>query len=71
MAVICNAISLVFSPEFKASEAVFIGDRLDSDIAFANANSISSILVETGVDSRENVKEIRPTAIISNLSVLQ
>lgn len=36
------------SPEFDARQAVFVGDRLDSDIAFANANGMASVLVETG-----------------------
>lgn len=60
-----------FSPEFKQSEAVFIGDRIDSDIAFANSNGIPSILVETGVNTRKDVKDIQPSAVISNLSVFQ
>lgn len=57
-------------PEFDPSLAVFIGDRLDSDIAFANLNGIFSVLVETGIHKREDVKDIVPSCIISNLSEL-
>jgi len=57
-------------PEFDPSEAIFIGDRLDSDIAFANLNGIFSVLVETGVHKRSDVKEIVPSRIISNLTEL-
>ncbi len=49
---------------------MFIGDRLDSDIAFANANGIPSILVETGVNKRTDVKDIIPSFIVKNLSEL-
>ncbi len=58
------------SPEFNPKEAVFVGDRLDSDIAFANANGIPSVLVETGVNKRTDVKEIIPSFIVENLSQL-
>lgn len=57
-------------PEFDPTRAVFIGDRLDSDIAFANSNKIKSILVETGVHQRGDIKEIIPSLCISNLSEL-
>lgn len=57
-------------PEFDPKRAVFIGDRLDSDIAFANANGIFSILVETGIHKRCNVKDIIPKLCVSNLTEL-
>lgn len=57
-------------PEFDPSLAVFIGDRLDSDIAFANLNGIFSVLVETGVHKRDDIKDIIPSRIISNLTEL-
>lgn len=57
-------------PEFDPTKAVFIGDRLDSDIAFANSNGMFSVLVETGVHKRADVKEIIPSIIISNLAEL-
>ena len=57
-------------PEFDASRAVFIGDRLDSDIAFANINGMFSVLVETGVHKRSDVKKIVPSKIISDLTEL-
>ena len=55
---------------FNSDSAVFIGDRLDSDIAFANRNNIFSILVETGVHKRSDVTDIVPDLIISNLNDL-
>ena len=57
-------------PQFDPVRAVFIGDRLDSDIAFANLNGIFSILVETGVHKRTDLKEIIPSLCIANLSEL-
>lgn len=58
-------------PEFKPQEAVFIGDRLDSDIAFANKNGIFSILVETGVHRRSDVtNDQKPSLCISSLTEL-
>lgn len=57
-------------PQFDPKRAVFVGDRLDSDIAFANSNGIYSILVETGINKRSDVKEIIPSLCISNLTEL-
>jgi HAD superfamily hydrolase (TIGR01450 family) len=57
-------------PGFDPYKAVFIGDRLDSDIAFANLNGMFSILVETGVHKRSDVKGIIPSKVISNLTEL-
>lgn len=55
-------------PHFDPTRGVFFGDRLDSDIAFANLNGIFSVLVETGVHKRTDLKEIIPSLCISNLS---
>lgn len=57
-------------PRFDPARAVFIGDRLDSDIAFANLNGMFSVLVETGVHNRTDLKEIIPSLCIANLSDL-
>ena len=57
-------------PHFDPAKAVFIGDRLDSDIAFANLNGIFSVLVETGVHKRTDLKDIIPSLCITNLSEL-
>lgn len=48
---------------------MFIGDRLDSDIAFANGHGIPSILVETGVHKRSDVEPggIVPAFTVANL----
>jgi HAD superfamily hydrolase (TIGR01450 family) len=57
--------------DFDCEKAVFIGDRLDSDIAFGNACGMFSILVETGVHKRSDVcDKFIPKLIISNLSEL-
>lgn len=57
-------------PQFDPNLAVFIGDRLDSDIEFANNNGIFSILVETGVHKSADIKEIKPSLIIKTLQEL-
>lgn len=57
-------------PHFDPTRAVFIGDRLDSDIAFANVNGMFSVLVETGVHKRTDLKEIIPSLCVANLSEL-
>lgn len=58
-------------PQFDPTRAIFIGDRLDSDIAFANLNGIFSVLVETGVHKGTDVKgDVKPCLVIRNLNDL-
>jgi HAD superfamily hydrolase (TIGR01457 family) len=59
---------------FGAKKALFIGDRIDTDITGANRAGIDSVLVLTGVSTRKEVigikPEGRPTYIIGSMSEL-
>jgi hypothetical protein len=59
---------------FGASDALFIGDRLDTDIAGAQAAGIRSALVLTGIDRPKHVlaapSNARPTYIVGDLREL-
>jgi glycerol 3-phosphatase-2 len=59
---------------FGASKALFLGDRLDTDILGANRAGIESALVLTGVDRAKQVlaadKDSRPTYILDDLRQL-
>jgi HAD superfamily hydrolase (TIGR01450 family) len=59
---------------FKPESAVFVGDRLDTDILGANRAGIKSALVLSGVSTRKDVlaakPEERPFYIIGNLDEL-
>lgn len=59
---------------FGAKRALFIGDRIDTDIIGANRAGIDSVLVLTGVSTRKEVigikPEGRPTYIIGSMSEL-
>jgi glycerol 3-phosphatase-2 len=60
---------------FGASKALFLGDRLDTDILGANRAGIDSALVLTGIDRAKQVlaadKNSRPTYILDDLRQLQ
>jgi len=59
---------------FNSANALFVGDRLETDILGANRAGISSVLVLTGISSRKDVLaasvEERPTYIIDSLQEL-
>ncbi|QCR41260.1 haloacid dehalogenase [Microbacterium sp. SGAir0570] len=59
---------------FGASQPLFIGDRLDTDIAGAQAAGIRSVLVLTGIDRPKHLlaapANARPTYIVSDLREL-
>lgn len=59
---------------FGASDALFLGDRLDTDILGANRAGIDSALVLTGIDRPKHVLAApdgsRPTYILSDLREL-
>ncbi|MFK0400694.1 HAD-IIA family hydrolase [Microbacterium sp. NPDC090225] len=59
---------------FAAKKALFIGDRLDTDIMGANRVGIDSVLVLTGIDRPKHVlaapEGSRPTFIVSDLREL-
>jgi ribonucleotide monophosphatase NagD (HAD superfamily) len=59
---------------FGAKKALFIGDRIDTDITGANRAGLDSVLVLTGVSTRKEVLGIkpegRPTYIIASMAEL-
>jgi HAD superfamily hydrolase (TIGR01450 family) len=59
---------------FKSQDALFVGDRLDTDMLGANRAGLASVLVLTGVSSRKDVLaakvEERPTYIIASMDEL-
>jgi glycerol-1-phosphatase len=59
---------------FGAKNALFIGDRIDTDITGANRANLHSVLVLTGVSTRKEVLGIkpegRPTYIIGSMAEL-
>lgn len=59
---------------FAAQQALFIGDRLDTDIAGAQAAGIDSVLVLTGIDRPKHLlaapQNSRPTYILGDLREL-
>ncbi len=54
------------------TDTAMLGDRLDTDIAAAEAAHLASILVLTGVSTREDVAETgyHPTLVVANLPEL-
>jgi HAD superfamily hydrolase (TIGR01450 family) len=59
---------------FAASRALFLGDRLDTDILGANRAGIASALVLTGIDGAKQVlavaEDSRPTYLLGDLREL-
>jgi HAD superfamily hydrolase (TIGR01450 family) len=57
----------------KASKAVMIGDQIETDIVGARKAGVHTILVLTGVETRESVNrsKIKPDITIENLEVLE
>lgn len=59
---------------FGSKRALFIGDRIDTDIRGANRAAIDSVLVMTGISTRKEVlgakKEDRPAFIIETMAEL-
>ena len=51
------------------SSTLMIGDRLNTDIAFGNALGISTVLVETGVHTRQDVEKSadKPTFVLPSI----
>lgn len=59
---------------FGAESAIYVGDRLDTDVAGANRAGLGSALVMTGVTTRKELlaakAEFRPTYILNTLADL-
>lgn len=55
------------------AKTIFIGDRLDTDIAFANNGNIDSLLVLTGISTQSDCskEDIYPTFITNSLGDLE
>jgi 4-nitrophenyl phosphatase len=57
-----------------AARCLMIGDRLDTDIAFAAAVGMDSLMVESGISTREDIEQpgnsIRPTYIARDVNAL-
>lgn len=49
-------------PELEKKEIMMVGDRLDTDIAFARQNQIYSLCVLTGIASEESIKAVADIA---------
>lgn len=60
--------------QFGSQQAIFVGDRLDTDILGANRAGIDSVLVMTGIARRKEVlaakPDSRPTYIIGTMAEL-
>ena len=57
------AVDLIVNDHcLEKSKCVMIGDRLNTDIAFANSGGIDSILVMTGVSKHEDLISTENTA---------
>lgn len=65
------AIFLTALRQFETNSAIFVGDRIDTDITGANRAGIDSALVMTGVSTRKELlgvkPEGRPKFILGNL----
>jgi 4-nitrophenyl phosphatase len=46
--------------QISPNEAVFIGDRLNTDILGGNRVGLTTVLVETGINTREEIKNVGP-----------
>ena len=60
--------------QFNTSAALFVGDRIDTDITGANRAGVASALVMTGVSTRKELLGVKPegrqTYILADLSEL-
>jgi HAD superfamily hydrolase (TIGR01450 family) len=56
----------------KAGKAVMVGDQIETDVVGARKTGVHTILVLTGVETRESVNrsKIKPDMIIDNLQAL-
>ena len=68
------AIFKTATDHFASKKAIFVGDRIDTDIVGSNRAGIDSALVLTGVSTRKELLGIgvegRPTFVLSNLMEL-
>lgn len=66
--------TILAAKQFDKSKAIFIGDRLDTDIDFANRGGIKSLMVLTGISTKEEIDaqgaEIVPDYLLQSLGDL-
>lgn len=57
---------------FKKSDIVFLGDNLMTDISAADNAGIESIMIETGVHTRDDIKDygVTPTRVVEDYETL-
>ncbi|NQX16918.1 HAD-IIA family hydrolase [Rathayibacter sp. VKM Ac-2857] len=69
-----RAIFDAATARFGSTNPLFIGDRLDTDIAGANTSGMESVLVLTGIDRAKQLlaaePKLRPTYILADLREL-
>jgi HAD superfamily hydrolase (TIGR01457 family) len=51
-------------------EMLMVGDRLDTDIMFANSCGIKSALLLSGVSKKDEIKEIKPDYVFESIAEL-
>jgi 4-nitrophenyl phosphatase len=54
----------------ERDEVLMVGDRLETDILFAQKCGIKSALVLTGISKKEDIKEIKPDFVYNSVSEL-
>ncbi|PWN26624.1 2-phosphoglycolate phosphatase [Jaminaea rosea] len=66
--------TILAAKHFERSKAIFVGDRLDTDIDFANRGDIASLMVLTGISTRAEIEgdgaEIVPDYLVESLGDL-
>lgn len=48
--------TILADKHFDRKKAIFVGDRLDTDIDFANRGGIKSLMVLTGISTRGEIE---------------
>ena len=58
--------------DVKASQAVMIGDQIETDLMGAHKVGLRTVLVLTGVETKETLKRsrIKPDLILANVDIL-
>jgi phosphoglycolate/pyridoxal phosphate phosphatase family enzyme len=65
----CYALEIIKKDTGLSNEEIMmVGDRLETDIAFANRCGIKSALVLSGVSKRSDIKEIEPDYIFESIA---
>lgn len=56
----------------RASDAVMVGDQIETDLAGAHRAGVHTVLVLTGVETTETIRssKIKPDLVLDNVSKL-